>query len=251
MTDTTNETAKKPSMMKKLLPFILLAIFMATVFVLAGKFLDPQLIVEKADGLQKLVEDNFWLVLIGFIILYAVLTMFMIPASILTIASGFLFGIYVGAPAVVIGATLGACGLFMASKSFLKDRLKDIAGPFLEKMEAGYKESPIAYLFTLRLIPAVPFSVANIAPSFLGAKFKDYFMTTALGIIPGTVAYSLIGNSIRNTLNNPKLADKEIVVSEMIKETGTEFLPAAIALLLVSLIPIVYKKFIKKSSADA
>ena len=251
MTDTMNEIQKKPTGFKKYLPFIILALFIVGVSYLVKTFVDPQLIVEKSDELQTIVENNFLLVLIGFIVLYAVLTVFMIPASILTIASGFLFGIYIGAPAVVVGATIGACGLFLASQSFLRDRLRDIAGPFLDKMEAGYKESPIAYLFTLRLIPAVPFAVANIAPSFLGAKFRDYFLTTAVGIIPGTVAYSLIGSGIRNTLSNPDLAGEEIVVSKLIADTGKDLLPAIIALLLVSLIPIIYKKFIKKAPAQA
>jgi len=191
------------SKFKKWLPLLIIISGFALAYFMGWfKYLNPQLLVENADDLQNLVSNNFILVLLGFIALYAILTVFMLPASILTVASGFLFGVYVGAPAVVMGATIGACGLFVAAKTSLQDTLKGIAGPFVSKMEAEYNESPFSYLFTLRLIPVFPFAVANIAPALLGAKFRDYFITTALGIIPGTVAYSLIGHGLRETLKD-------------------------------------------------
>lgn len=215
------------------------------------KYLNPQLLVENADYLQNLVQENFWLVLIGFIALYAVLTVFMLPASILTVASGFLFGTLIGAPAVVLGATIGACALFIAAKTSLQETLKGVAGPFIEKMEKEYNESPFSYLFTLRLIPVFPFAVANIAPALLGAKFKDYLITTAIGIIPGTVAYSLIGNGLRETIKSAGANTDEINVGALMGETFINMLPAFGMLILVALIPVFYKKFIKKSSVSA
>ena len=189
--------------------------------------------------------------LLGFIALYALLTLFMLPASILTVASGFLFGVYVGAPAVVIGATIGACGLFMAAKTSLQDMLKGVAGPFISKMEKEYNESPFAYLFTLRLIPVFPFAVANIAPALLGAKFRDYLVTTAIGIIPGTVAYSLIGHGLRETIKDAGANPENINVSDLMGTTFVNMLPAFGMLVVVALIPILYKKFFKKTTVSA
>jgi len=215
------------------------------------QYLNPQLLVEKSDDLQSLVANNFLVVFIGFIALYAVLTVFMLPASILTVASGFLFGIYAGAPAVVIGATIGACGLFGAAKTSLQSTLKGIAGPFISKMEAEYNESPFAYLFTLRLIPVFPFAVANIAPALLGAKFRDYLITTAIGIIPGTVAYSLIGHGLRETLSDPSVDPQNVNVGDLMSATFINMLPAFGMLVVVALIPILYKKFFKKTKPAA
>lgn len=237
------------SKLKKWIPLlVILSGFAVAYFMGWFKYLNPQLLVENADYLQNLVQDNFLLVLLGFIALYAILTVFMLPASILTVASGFLFGVYVGAPAVVVGATIGATGLFVAAKSSLQETLKKVAGPFVSKMEAEYNESPFAYLFTLRLIPVFPFAVANIAPALLGAKFRDYVITTALGIIPGTIAYSLIGHGLRETLKD---AGANPNVSELMGATFVNMLPAFIMLVAVALIPIIYKKFFKKSDAVA
>jgi len=215
------------------------------------KYLNPQLLVENADYLQNLVSENFILVLLGFIALYAILTVFMLPASILTVASGFLFGAFIGAPAVVIGATIGACGLFLAAKTSLQDTLRGVAGPFISKMEKEYNESPFAYLFTLRLIPVFPFAVANIAPALLGAKFRDYLITTAIGIIPGTVAYSLIGHGLRETLKDAGANPENINVADLMGATFVNMLPAFGMLIAVALIPILYKKFFKKSKVAA
>ena len=95
--------------LKKWLPLlIILSGFGLAYFMGWFKYLNPQLLVENADDLQNLVSNNFILVLLGFIALYAILTVFMLPASILTVASGFLFGTIVGAPAVVVDRGLRA-----------------------------------------------------------------------------------------------------------------------------------------------
>jgi len=121
--------------------------------------LSPAALGENAVYLNTRVQENFLLVLLAFIAIYIAATTFMVPASALTIGGGFLFGVYVG-----------ACILFAAAKSSVGEALKSIAGPFVGKMEAGFNESPLSYLFTLRLIPLFPFAVVNIAPAILGAN---------------------------------------------------------------------------------
>ena len=211
--------------------------------------LTPAALGENAAYLNTLVENNFWLVLFAFIGIYIAATAFMVPASALTIGGGFLFGALIGVPATVIGATIGACILFMAAKSSLGGALKGITGPFLEKMEKGFNENALSYLFTLRLIPVVPFAVANIAPAILGAKFRDYLLTTAFGIIPGTIAYTFIGSGLRGTLLDAAAKGTDANVGAIVKAAATNLAPAFFALAFVAMIPAIYKKFFKKTSA--
>jgi len=208
--------------------------------------LSPSALGENAVYLNNLVAENFWLVLAAFIGIYIAATAFMVPASALTIGGGFLFGTYIGAPATVVGATIGACVLFTAAKSSIGETFKGIAGPFVGKMEKGFNENALSYLFTLRLIPIFPFAVVNIAPAILGAKFRDYFVSTALGIIPGTVAYSLIGNGLRETLLT---AGENADVGALVADAAKNFIPAFFALAVVAMIPTIYKKFFKKTAA--
>ncbi len=213
--------------------------------------LTPQALGENAVYLDNLVKDNFLLVLLAFIGIYIAATAFMVPASALTIGGGFLFGLAIGAPATVTGATIGACTLFMAAKTSIGETLKGIAGPFIGKMEKGFNENALSYLFTLRLIPVVPFAVANIAPAILGAKFRDYFISTALGIIPGTIAYTLIGSGLRGTLLDAAEKGETLDVGALVKAAAGNLAPAFIALAFVAMIPAIYKKFFKKSDAVA
>jgi uncharacterized membrane protein YdjX (TVP38/TMEM64 family) len=116
-------------------------------------------------------------------------------------------------------------------------------------MEAGFNESPLSYLFTLRLIPIFPFAVVNIAPAILGAKFRDYFISTLFGIIPGTVAYTWIGAGLRGTLLDAAEAGQDVDVGALVAAAAKNLIPAFFALAIVALIPAIYKKFFKKNTA--
>jgi uncharacterized membrane protein YdjX (TVP38/TMEM64 family) len=188
-----------------------------------------------AVSLDAMVKENFLIVFAGYILIYAAATTFMVPGSALTIAGGFLFGLVIGTPATVIGATIGASILFFASKTSIGAVLREVAGPFIEKMRAGFAENPVSYMFALRLIPIFPFAAVNIAPGLLGAKYRDYLLTTFFGIIPGTLAYTWIGAAVKGTLLEGGTPD--------IGSLAANFVPAFIALGLVSLLPVAYKKF--------
>lgn len=195
-----------------------------------------------AASLDAMVRDNFLVVFVSYVAIYAAATTFMVPGSALTIGGGFLFGLALGTPATVIGATLGASILFFASKTSIGSVLRDVAGPFIEKMRAGFAENPVSYMFALRLIPLFPFAAVNIAPGLLGAKYRDYVLTTFFGIIPGTLAYTWIGAAVKGTLLEGGTPD--------IGSLASNFVPAFIALGLVSLLPVAYKKlFFKKVPA--
>jgi len=191
-----------------------------------------------AVSLDAMVRENFLIVFALYILVYAAATTFMVPGSALTIAGGFLFGLVLGTPATVIGATIGASILFFASKTSIGAVLRDVAGPFIEKMRAGFAENPVSYMFALRLIPIFPFAAVNIAPGLLGAKYRDYLLTTFFGIIPGTLAYTWIGAAVKGTLLEGGTPD--------IGSLAANFVPAFLALGLVSLLPVAYKKFSPK-----
>jgi len=209
------------------------------------QYLTPSSLGLYAMDLNILVENNFWLTFSGFIVIYILSTVFMIPASALTITGGFLFGTILGVPTTVLSATAGACILFMLTKYSFSNALQNTAAPFLKKMENGFKENPLSYLFSLRLIPLFPFAVVNIAPAILGAKFSHYFISTLFGIIPGTVAYILIGTGLRDTLLDASASGQSIDVSLLVQNAGKNFFPAFFVLSLLALMPVVYK-YLKK-----
>ena len=242
MTDTVEK--KESPIWIKLWPVYVIAAGLALA-VSQGwhQYLTLESLSENAVWLDELVRNNLVLVLAGYILVYAAATTFIIPGGVLTIAGGFLFGLYIGTPATIIAATVGASILFFAAKTSIGSVLRQIAGPFLERMESGFNENALSYMFALRLIPLFPFAVVNIAPGLLGPKYRDYLITTFFGIIPGTLAYTWIGAAIKGTL----LEGGEVDIGSL----AANFLPAFIALGVVSLIPVAYKKITGRNSEPA
>ncbi len=242
--ETQAAIASKRSIFIRLWPvYILLAGLILAVSQGWHTYLTPQALADKADWLDQKVADNVFLVLAIFIGIYIMATVFMIPGSVLTIAGGFLFGLAFGAPATVIGATIGACLLFMIAKSSLGAVLKDKMGGFLGKMEKGFKEGYWSYLFSIRLLPIMPFSFANVGPALLGARLRDFAISTFLGIIPATIAYTWIGAAAKGTLLDAAAKGETIDAGALFGSLAANFFPALMALGVVALIPAILKRF--------
>ncbi|MEQ8320656.1 MAG: VTT domain-containing protein [Rhodospirillales bacterium] len=205
-------------------------------------YLSLETLRTQQDALRSFVSEHLFLAVVAYVLIYAAATLFMIPGALwITIAGGFLFGLYGGTPATVVGATLGASLLFFAARTSIGAALRERAGPFVKKMERGFQEDAFSYMFALRFLPVVPFPVANIAPAILGAKYRDYAITTALGIIPGVIAYTWIGAGLGATF----AAGEDPNIASIAKN----LVPAFAALGVVSLIPVAYKKLFSKKAA--
>lgn len=177
-----------------------------------------------------------------FLGVYIAFTALMIPGALwITIAGGFLFGLAGGTAATAVGATLGATLLFLVARTSLGEPLRRRAGPFLKRLEAGFQENPFSYMLTLRFLPVVPFPVANIAPAVLGAKLPDYVITTALGILPGVLAYTWIGSGLGAAFDSGEEPN--------IAGFAKQLLPAFFALAAVSLAPVLIKRLRRKQPA--
>ena len=207
------------------------------------QYLSLDTLREQQDVLSGFVAENWLLAGAAYVAIYAVATMIMMPGALwITIAGGFMLGLVGGSIATVIGATTGASLLFFAAKTSFGDSLRKLAGSSAEKVRGEFQQSPLAYMFAMRFVPAMPFPIANIVPALLGAKYRDYLVSTAIGIIPGVIAYTWIGAGLSDTFAAGEDPDLGSVASNL--------LPAVIALLIVSLLPVVYKKFFAKKPAE-
>lgn len=243
MTDTIQ--AKKPPL-KRFAPLIVAVIALAAFFLLGGpeKFSLESLERNRAD-LSAFVAENFVLAVIGFIALYAGLTSISFPgASLLSIFGGFLFGTVIGGSANVVGATLGATGIFLAARYAIGDAMSKKAGPYMQKFEAGLKDNEISYLFILRLIPAFPFFIVNIVPALFDVKLRNYVLTTFLGIIPGCFVYASVGAGAGAIFD----AGEDLNLKGLMTEP--KILLPIVGLMALAALPVIYKKF-KGNTAQA
>ena len=178
-------------------------------------------------------------VLSGLIFLsaYTASTALSLPiASMLTVLGGFLFGLALGTFYVVIGATLGATMLFLAARSAIGAGLRARAGPWLAKLEDGFRRDGFFYLLFLRLVPAFPFFIVNLVPALLGMRLLPYAVATLIGILPGSIIYVFAGVGLGSVFDRgEEFSFSGILTPEMTL--------ALIGLGLLVLLPIVIRKF--------
>ncbi len=110
------------------------------------------------------------------------------------------------------------------------------AGPFLARMEAGFKEDALSYLLVLRLIPAFPFFIVNLVPALLGVPLRTFAIATFLGIIPGTFVFSSIGAGLGSIFDNMQEFTLKGALTPQV-------LTALIGLAVLALIPVAVKRF--------
>ena len=244
MTESTPTQDKPTSIWLRLWPVFLIAAGLIAAWQFGlFKYLSLETLQEQNQTLQAFVAENLVLAVVAYIAAYAAATVFMLPGALwITISGGLLFGLVGGSLATIAGATLGASLLFFAAKTSIASAVRERAGKFVKRMESGFRENAISYMFALRLLPIVPFPVANIAPALLGAKYRDYAMTTALGIIPGVVAYTWIGASLGATFDAGE--------TENLFDVVKNFIPAFVALAVVALLPVIYKKIAGRKAAQ-
>lgn len=153
----------------------------------------------------------------------------------MTLAGGFLFGTCLGASLNVVGATAGAAVLFFIARSAVGDALQARAGPFLKRMEEGFRRDAFNYLLFLRLVPAFPFWAVNLAPALLGMRAAPYVTATMLGIIPGTVVYTAFGAGLGQIFDAGADANLKDVFSPTL-------IGALIGLGVLALLPIAVRR---------
>ena len=222
--------------MNKFVPLGVLAAGIVAFFALGlEQYVSFEALREHRDFLANFVADNPLLAPLAFMVIYAVVVAFSLPGgAIMTIAGGFLFGTVLGTAWVVLSATTGATILFVIAKTSLGDLLHAKAGPWLKKMEDGFRENALSYLLVLRLIPLFPFFVVNLVPAFLGVSLRTYVMGTFVGIIPGTFVYATVGAGLGSIFDRNEAFTASGVMTP-------EIVTALIGLALLSLLPVAYK----------
>ena len=190
------------------------------------------------DTLLAFTEEYYWSAVALFILAYVTQTAFSLPgATLMTLTGGFLFGSLWAALYVNIGATTGATLAFLAARYLFRGWVEQRFGNRLESFQEGFRQNAFNYLLTLRLIPLFPFFLVNVLSGLTRVNAGTYVAATALGIIPGSLAYTFAGRQL-STINS---------LSEL---ASPRLLLAFSALGLLFLMPVVYRKCIRSSTPE-
>jgi uncharacterized membrane protein YdjX (TVP38/TMEM64 family) len=187
------------------------------------------------EALVGFVAANLVLAAASYVALYVLAVAFSIPGAVfITLAGGFLFGAVGGTALTVVGATVGATVVFLLAQRIFGADALDRMGPTARNLAEGIRRNAASYLLVLRLVPLFPFFLVNLVPAFVGVRTGTYIATTAIGILPGTVVFSLAGAGLGDVLAMGGAFDVRAVLTP-------EIIGALVGLALLSLAAIPLK----------
>ncbi len=239
MSDTPKDPATAPK--SSLSRFIALGIFACLIGLFfafdLNSLISYQGLAENEAALKRAVSDNPLLTGLAYMTIYVLAVTFSLPGAVwLSLAGGLMFGTWAGGLLIVVSASLGASGLFVAARFIMGDALRARAGPALQKFEASFNRDALSYLFILRLLPVFPFFIVNLGAAVVGVRYPVFLITTFFGIMPGTFVFASIGNGISVVLQSGKQPDLSVM-------TSPEILLPLVGLAILSLAPMLWRRF--------
>jgi uncharacterized membrane protein YdjX (TVP38/TMEM64 family) len=156
------------------------------------------------DQLKAYVDEHWWSSLLAYFLIYVAVTGLSLPgAVIMSLAGGALFGRWWGTAVTSFASTAGATGAFLLSRYLLRDFVQRRWGQRLEAINRGVERDGPYYLLSLRLVPAFPFFLINLAMGLTRMRVWTYWWVSQLGMLPGTFLYINAGTQL-GELNSPK-----------------------------------------------
>ncbi|WP_114966455.1 TVP38/TMEM64 family protein [Alkalilacustris brevis] len=167
------------------------------------------------EALAAFRDAHYAWAALAFVAAYVAVVAFSLPGgTVASLTGGFLFGLFPGVLFNVTGATLGAVALFLAVRAGFGDQLAariDASKGRARRLKAALEENAFSTLLTVRLIPAVPFFVANLLPALVGMRLAPYAAATFLGIIPAGLVYTWVGAGLGEVIERGETPDLGIM----------------------------------------
>jgi len=227
----------RPKLWKRLAPVAVLAALAVAVFAFGfDDYLTFEALREHRAALRGWVAEYGAVAALVYVLIYAAAVAMSLPGAVfMTLAGGFLFGAALGTACTVVAATLGATAVFLVARTALGDSLRARAGPWMTRLEAGFRGNALSYLLVLRLIPVFPFWLVNLVPAALGVPLGVFVAATAVGIVPGTFVFCLAGAGLGGVFDSGETFSASAVLTP-------EIVAALLGLAALSLAPTLYKR---------
>lgn len=192
------------------------------------------------DSLKTFIEEMGDWAPAAFVLSYAVGMLIGLPGTLFTIAGGIVFGKWFGTLYNVIGATIGASGAFWIARLLASQAIVDKfkGQKWFDKFNRGLEENGLYYMLFIRLVPLFPFNGLNFGAGMTRVSFRNYFIGTAIGIIPATFVFTNAAAEIGES------------AAAGFKLTGG-MVTALVLLGLFALIPIIIKRRIMPDKPES
>lgn len=234
-----DKTGHSPNRGGAWVKFVILAAVLAAVPIGYAQFADAlslDHLAVRETVLRQYQEEHPVLVYgIAFLVYVAVTGLSLPGAAGLTLLFGWYFGFWRAVVLVSVSSTTGATLAFFLSRYLFRDFIQNRFGDRLAAFNKSLEREGAFYLFTLRLIPAVPFFVINVVMGLTPIRPRTYWWVSQLGMLPGTAIYVYAGSSVPNLAVLADQGASGILSPQVIT-----------AFLLLGLFPLVVKKLMQR-----
>jgi len=186
-------------MSRSRLALLVVIVLLVAAFFAAGgqRYLSFETIKAEQEAILDYYASHPWQTALGFFVAYVAVTGLSLPgAALMTLVAGAIFGLLWGTVIVSFASTIGATVAFLASRFLLRDWVQRRFGHALRAVNEGVAREGAFYLFTLRLIPAVPFFVINLALGLTPIRTATFYWVSQLGMLAGTIVYVNAGTRL-------------------------------------------------------
>lgn len=172
---------------------------------------------------------------------YVLVTALSLPgAAAMTLTFAWLFGFWTTLPLVSFASTAGASVAFLFSRYVLRDWVQSRFSDRLQSISESFESEGAFYLFTLRLIPAIPFFVINLVMGITSIRLRTFWWVSQVGMLPGTLVYIYAGSQVPDLVT---LAEQGV---------GSVFsAPLIAAFVMLGLFPLTVRKIVRSMRGDS
>lgn len=146
-----------------------------------------------ASEVRQTIDSYGWAAPLVFVGGYALITLAPVPKNVLSAAAGVMFGLVNGVLLVWVAALVGALMAFGLGRLLGRDAVERLTSTRVQRVDELIARRGLLAVVVVRLVPVVPFTAINYTAGLTGIRFWHYTVGTAVGIIPGTVAYVALG----------------------------------------------------------
>ena len=169
---------------------------------------------ENLINFRLLYKENELLFSLIFSLIYIFSSALSLPfATLLTLLSGYIFGLALGTFMVSLCSTIGASIAFLTSKFLFYNYIQKRYKKQLVTINNEFINEGIFYIFALRLVPVFPFFVVNIVTSLLPIKLSTFFWVSILGMFPATLVYVNAGNELSKINSFSDILSFQVLIS--------------------------------------
>jgi uncharacterized membrane protein YdjX (TVP38/TMEM64 family) len=213
---------------------IIAALIAAFVAFDLGRFLSLDALRESKAAIDAYRDAHPLLASAAFFLAYVTAAALSVPgALVLTIAGGAIFGLLWGLLLVSFASSIGATLAFLTSRFLLHDAIQARYGDRLKAVNAGVRKDGAFYLFTLRLLPVIPFFVVNVVMALTPIRARTFYWVSQLGMLPATLIFVNAGTELAKVASPGDILSPVLIGS----------------LVLIGLFPLIARKVVERVNA--